>query len=54
MESREGLANLISKLKKNLLYRKEVIKRKDDEKRNLVDKSSPSEPEDLEDNEEQN
>ena len=31
MESRSGLVDLINKLKKNLLYRKEIIKRKDDE-----------------------
>ena len=52
MESRPGLVDLINKLKSNLLYRKEIIKRKEDEKRNLEKQSLVTEPEDLVDNEE--
>ena len=52
VESRPGLVDLINKLKSNLLYRKEIIKRKEDEKRNLEKQSLVTEPEDLVDNEE--
>ena len=51
VESRAGLVSLINKLKKNLLYRKEIIKRKEDEKKSLDNKSLSTEPEDLADNE---